>query len=341
MPSDLKLSVVDQSPVRAGGTAGTALRETIDLAVAVEDLGYLRYWVAEDHSIANFAGTSPEILTGQIASHTNSIRVGTGGVMLSHYSSFKVAENFRVLEALYPGRIDLGIGRAPGSDQTTAAALAYPGYPRDISHFPRQITDLLGYLSGELEEGHPFSDVTAGPGSLSVPQVWLLGSRSESAFMAAQLGLPFAYAHFFGLGIEDGPAIVEAYRNNFRPSEYLSEPLANVGVHVVCAETEEEAVKVASSRNLGRLYSITGRAKGIPSIEEALNYPYRSNELAYMEQYRRVCVDGDPLQVKERLEEISQRYQTPDLSIVTICHRYQDRLKSYQLLSEVCGLLEK
>ena len=159
--------------------------------------------------------------------------------------------------------------------------------------------------------------------------------------MAAQLGLPFAYAHFFGLGIEDGPAIVEAYRNNFRPSEYLSEPLANVGVHVVCAETEEEAVKVASSRNLGRLYSITGRAKGIPSIEEALNYPYRSNELAYMEQYRRVCVDGDPLQVKERLEEISQRYQTPDLSIVTICHRYQDRLKSYQLLSEVCGLLEK
>ena len=342
MPSKLMLSVVDQSPVRAGGTAGDALRETIDLAVAVEGLGYQRYWVAEHHSIANFAGTSPEIMTGQIASRTSTIRVGTGGVMLSHYSSFKVAENFRLLESLYPGRIDLGIGRAPGSDQLTAAALAYPGYPRDISHFPRQITDLLGYLSGDLEEGHPFTNVKAGPSSSppSLPQVWLLGSRQESAFMAAQLGLPFAYAHFFGLGVEQGPDIVEAYRKNFKPSEFLSEPKTNVGIHVVCAETEEEAVKVASSRNLGRLYSITGRAKGIPSVEEAQSYPYQSNELAYVEQYRRVCVDGDPVQVKEGLEALAERYQTPDLSIVTICHRYQDRLKSYELLSEACGLLE-
>ncbi len=340
MPSKLILSVVDQSPVRAGGTAGDALRETIDLAMAVEELGYRRYWVAEHHSIANFAGTSPEILTGQIASRTSTIRVGTGGVMLSHYSSFKVAENFRMLESLFPGRIDLGIGRAPGSDQLTAAALAYPGHPRDISHFPRQITDLLGYLSGSLEEGHPFTSVRAGPSSNppSAPQVWLLGSRQESAFMAAQLGLPFAYAHFFGLGVEHGPAIVEAYQRNFRPSKYLSEPKVNVGVHVVCAETEEEAVRVASSRNLGRLYSITGRAKGIPSMEESLNYPYQSNELAYVEQYRRVCIDGDPTQVKEGLEEISERYQTPDLSIVTICHLYQDRLRSYELLSEACDL---
>ncbi|PKB81236.1 MAG: hypothetical protein BZY88_06985, partial [SAR202 cluster bacterium Io17-Chloro-G9] len=342
MPSKLTLSVVDQSPVRAGGTAGDALRETIDLAVAVEGLGYQRYWVAEHHSIANFAGTSPEILTGQIASRTSTIRVGTGGVMLSHYSSFKVAENFRLLEALYPGRIDLGIGRAPGSDQLTAAALAYPGYPRDISHFPRQITDLLGYLSGNLGEGHPFTDVKAGPSSSphSEPQVWLLGSRQESAFMAAQLGLPFAYAHFFGLGVEQGPAIVEAYRNNFKPSEYLAEPKTNVGVHVVCAEKEEDAVNIAASRNLARLYSITGRAKGIPSVEEALNYPYQSNEAAYVEQYRRVCVDGDPVQVKESLDELSERYQTPDLSIVTICHRYQDRVRSYELLSQECGLLE-
>ena len=341
--SKLILSVVDQSPVRAGGTAGDALRETIDLAVAVEGLGYQRYWVAEHHSIANFAGTSPEIMTGQIASRTNTIRVGTGGVMLSHYSSFKVAENFRLLEALYPGRIDLGIGRAPGSDQLTAAALAYPGNPRDISHFPRQITDLLGHLSGGLEEGHPFSTIKAGPSSNppSTPQVWLLGSRTESAHMAAQLGLPFAYAHFFGSGAEQGPAIVDAYRQNFKPSEHLSEPKANVGVHVVCAETEEQAFKVASSRNLGRLYSITGRAKGIPSMEEAQNYPYQSNELAYVEQYRRICVDGDPAQVRERLQEISEWYQTPDLSIVTICHLYQDRLKSYQLLSEEFGLLEE
>ena len=338
MSQQLELSIVDQSPVRAGGTPGDALRETVELAVAAEGFGYRRYWVAEHHSIANFAGTSPEILTGQIASRTNTIRVGTGGVMLSHYSSFKVAENFRVLEALYPGRIDLGIGRAPGSDQLTAAALTYPGQPRDISHFPRQIVDLLGHLSGTLDEGHPFVTVKAGPALSTVPEVWLLGSRQESAFMAAQLGLPFAYAHFFGLGVEDGPRIVEAYRKNFRPSEYLSEPKANVGVHVVCAETEEEAMRQASSRNLGRLYSVTGRAKGIPTVEEALNYPYQANESAYIEQYRRLCVDGDPQQVKERLDELSELYQTPDLSIVTICHRFEDRVRSYRLVAQAYGI---
>ncbi len=336
----LELSVVDQSPVRAGGTAGDALRETIELAVAVESFGYRRFWVAEHHSIANFAGTSPEILTGQIAGRTNSIRVGTGGVMLSHYSSFKVAENFRVLEALYPGRIDLGIGRAPGSDQLTSAALVYPGRPRDVSHFPRQVVDLLGHLSGTMDPTHPFSNIKAGPSLDSMPDVWLLGSRQESAFMAAQLGLPFAYAHFFGIGVEDGPGIVEEYRQGFRPSEYLAEPKVNVGVHVLCAETEEKALHLAQSRNLGRLYSVTGRAKGIPTIEEALNYPYQANEAAFMEQYRRLCVDGDPDQVKERLEAIAESYQTPDLSIVTICHDFQDRVRSYELLAEACGLSE-
>ena len=341
MNQNLELSVVDQSPVRAGATAGDALRDTIELAVAVETFGYRRFWVAEHHSIANFAGTSPEILTGQIAGRTNSIRVGTGGVMLSHYSSFKVAENFRVLEALYPGRIDLGIGRAPGSDQLTAAALVYPGQPRDIAHFPRQIVDLLGHLSGKLDEGHPFAAIKAGPRLESMPDVWLLGSRQESAFMAAQLGLPFAYAHFFGIGVEDGPRIVESYRQSFRPSEYLSEPKVNVGVHVVCAETEEKAQRLASSRNLGRLYSVTGRAKGIPTIEEALSYPYQSNEAAYMEQYRRLCVDGDPQQVKERLEAIAESYQTPDLSIVTICHDFEDRVRSYQLVAQACGISDQ
>src|SRR5437667_2625143 len=153
----LHLGVVDQSPVREGGTAADALRETIALAVATEAMGYERYWVAEHHNVPNSAGTSPEILVGQIAAHTKSIRVGSGGVMLSHYSALKVAENFRLLETLYPGRIDLGLGRAPGSDQLTAAALAYPGRPRDISYFPEQITDLLGYLGNDLDPQHPFA----------------------------------------------------------------------------------------------------------------------------------------------------------------------------------------
>ena len=333
------LSVVDQSPMREGSTAGTALRETIDLAVAVESLGYHRYWVAEHHSIPNFAGTSPEMLIGQIAAQTETIRVGSGGVMLSHYSSLKVAENFSLLNSLYPGRIDLGIGRAPGSDQVTASALAYPSNPKEIRYFPQQIHDLLGFLSNTLEDDHPFSSIQVSPSiSETSPAVWLLGSRYDSAMMAAQMGLPFAYAHFFGSGSQEGPAIVEGYRRNFQPSDNLSEPLVNVGIHVLCADTEKEALKLASSRNLARLKSITGRAQGIPSVEDALNFSYRTDELAFMEQYSRNCVDGDPQQVKQGLHDLAERYQTSDLSIVTICYAYEDRLRSYQLIAKECGL---
>ena len=339
MSREFKLSVVDQSPMREGGTPGQALRESIDLAVAVEAMGYKRYWVAEHHNLPNFAGTSPEMLIGQIAAHTNSIRVGSGGVMLSHYSSLKVAENFRILDALYPDRIDLGIGRAPGSDQLTMSALAYPAYPKGIEHFPRQIADVIGYLSGSLQEGHPFANVVASPGpSETLPQVWLLGSRYESAYMAAQMGLSFAYAHFFGMGPRDGPEIVEGYRKNFQPSEYLSEPQVNVGVHVLCAETEDEAVRISSSRNLARLFSVTGRAKGIPSVEDALNYDYSSDEEVFVQQYARNCVDGDPSQVKDKLQTISERYETNDLSVVTICHSYDARVKSYALVADAFSL---
>jgi luciferase family oxidoreductase group 1 len=335
----LSLSVVDQSPVRAGGTAGDALRETIQLAVRVEALGYQRYWLAEHHNLPNFAGTSPEVLIGQVAAHTRTIRVGSGGVMLSHYSALKVAENFRLLDALYPGRIDLGVGRAPGSDQLTAAALAHPGLPNDVQHYPQQVIDLLGYLNDQLAGEHPFAEVQAAPTPATThPEVWLLGSRYESAYMAARLGLPFAYAHFFGLGIEEGPQIVAGYRQNFQPSPYLAEPKLNVGVQVLCAETEEDALRISASRNLGRLYSVTGRAKGIPSSEEALSYPYQANELAFVRQYARVCVDGTPDQVREKLLDLAERYQTPDLSVVTICHHFADRVRSYELVAAACGL---
>src|SRR4051812_40477155 len=176
MAKELTLSVVDQSPVRQGGTAADALRETIALAVATEKLGYKRFWVAEHHSLPGFAGTTPEIMVGQIAAHTNTIRVGSGGVMLSHYSALKVAETFRVLEALYPGRIDLGIGRAPGSDPRTAAALAYPGEARDVRYFPEQVDDVMAYLADTLDPAHPFAGVHAGPTPTAMPEIWLLGS---------------------------------------------------------------------------------------------------------------------------------------------------------------------
>ena len=196
----LQLSVLDQSPVREGGTATEALQETIALAVATEAMGYRRFWVAEHHNAGNYAGTSPEILIGQIAARTRTIRVGSGGVMLTHYSALKVAENFRLLQSLYPGRIDLGIGRAPGSDSLTAAALAYPGMARDVRHFPQQVADVLAHLSDTLDRSHPFSGVHAGPGQpAGIPDLWLLGSRVESAHIAAQDGTALQLCAFLRL----------------------------------------------------------------------------------------------------------------------------------------------
>lgn len=338
MGRKLKLSVVDQPPVRKGGTAADALYETIELAQAVERLGYERFWVAEHHNLANFAGTSPEIMIGQIASRTGSIRVGSGGVMLSHYSSFKVAENFRMLETLYPGRIDLGVGRAPGSDHLTAAALSYPRPQIDVSRYPEQVRDLLGYLNDGMDTEHPFAKVHAGPGSFTAPLVWLLGSRMDSAAMAAEMGLPFSFAHFFGLAVEQGPRIAEMYRRNFQPSKYLSEPRVNVTLQVLCAETEEEALRLASSRNVSRVKSVQGLREGVPPVEEALLYPYRPDELAYVSQLRESYIDGDPQQVKEKIEALSDSYQTDDIGIVTICYDFKDRVRSYELEAEAFRL---
>ena len=339
MPVQLSLSVVDQSPVRQGGTAGDALHETIALAQAVEALGYQRYWVAEHHSLPGFAGTCPEVMVGQIAARTSRLRVGSGGVMLSHYSALKVAETFRMLESLYPGRIDLGIGRAPGSDQRTAAALAYPGKMRDIQDFPEQVDHVISYLGDAMDPSHPFAAIKAGPSPPATqPEVWLLGSGIDSALLAAERGLPFSYAYFFGAGVEHGPAIVEHYRRRVRPSEHLAEPQVNVAAQVLCAETEEQARRLALSRNLVRLNIIRGRGTGVPPVEEAEAYPYSPQERAYLEQQSRVNIDGDPEQVKAKLERLAELYETTDLSVVTICYAFADRLRSYELIAQACGL---
>jgi luciferase family oxidoreductase group 1 len=332
------LSIVDQAPVRQGGTAAEALQETIALAVAADALGYARYWVAEHHNLANFASTSPEILIGQIAARTRAIRVGSGGVMLTHYSAFKVAENFRLLETLFPGRIDLGIGRAPGSDQLTAAALAYPGRPRDVRFFPEQVRDVLAYLGDTVEAQHPFAQVHAGPGPGTMPEVWLLGSRYESAHLAAMFGLPFSYAHFFGLDVDTGPLIVDSYRQHFRPSVYGAEPRVNVTVHVICADTEEQAQRLAASRNLTKLKTALGRREGVPSVQAALAYPYTVEDVAYIRQFSASSIEGTPQQVKAQLEVIRAQYNTSDIGVVTVCHDFADRLRSYELVAAVCGL---
>ena len=342
MKDEVTLSVVDQSPVRSGGTAAEALAESVKLAQAAERFGYRRYWVAEHHNTGSFSGTSPEILIGQIAAATERIRVGSGGVMLPHYSALKVAEQFRVLNAFYPGRIDLGIGRAPGSDRKTAAALVDPRPEADIREFSRQVTDLLGFLFGELDSSHPFADIRAQPGPVpeTTPEVWLLGSSEFSARLAASMGLPFSFADFFGPEMEYGHLMTELYRNEFQPSMYRSEPKVNVTVQALCAPTEEEALFIASSRNLMRAnrYWRLGIPPGLLPPEEAASYPLNAQAKQHMLNLSRSSADGDPKQVRERILEIADRYGTTDVGIVTNCYSFEARVRSYELIAAAFGL---
>jgi luciferase family oxidoreductase group 1 len=340
MSDDLTLSVVDQSPVRQGGTAADALRESVRLAQHAERLGYARYWVAEHHNSGGFAGTSPEILIGQIAAATRSIRVGSGGVMLSHYSALKVAEQFRMLESFFPGRIDLGIGRAPGSDQLTAAALAYPRPQVDVDEFPQQVVHLLGFLEGALDPSDPFAQISVQPGpqAEAAPQIWLLGSSDYSAQLAALLGLPFAFADFFGHTGGIGPRVAELYREKFRPTRFGTEPRVNVTVQVVCAPTHEEAVHIAWSRRFSRAARVLGIRGGLLPPDEAAAYPLSDEVRRYVDEQSRSAIDGTPEEVRERILSVAATYGTTDVGVVTNCYAFEDRARSFELVAEAFGL---
>jgi luciferase family oxidoreductase group 1 len=331
----MRLSILDQSPVRTGSTAAAAVQETLELAEAAERLGYHRYWLAEHHATAGLAGTCPEVLIPAVAARTSRIRVGSGGVMLQHYSSLKVAESFRVLETLFPGRIDLGIGRAPGSDQLTARALRDDGSP---DYFPQQVSDLVGFLHGALPEGHVYSKVLAMPTGPTAPEMWLLGSSDASAAVAAHFGTGFSFAHF--INQDGGAEVTRAYRRQFRPSEWLDTPRSSAAVFVVCADTEAEAQRLAKSRQLFIVRLYTGRAGRYPSIEEAETYPYSERELAILHHAQQRTIAGNPEQVRERLEALAADYEADELIVVTITHDPKARRRSYELLAKAFGLDE-
>ena len=332
----LRVSVLDQSPVRSGMTAAEAVHETLELARAAERLGYHRYWLAEHHATPGLAGSCPEVLIGQVAARTARIRVGSGGVMLSHYSALKVAETFRTLETLFPGRIDLGIGRAPGSDRRTARALRdAPAIP-EAEFFPDQVADLLGYLRDELPAGHPFAGVRAMPDGAGEPEVWLLGSSDQSAALAAHFGAAFSFAHF--INGDGGAEITRDYVRSFRPSPSLAAPQASAAVFVVCADTEAEARRLARSRELFILRLHTGRPGRYPSVEEAEAYPYTAHEQAIVEYNRQRTIAGTPEQVRERLLAMAGDYGVEELVIVTITHDPKARLRSYELVAQAFEL---
>jgi len=343
-----RLSVLDQSPVRSGGTPADAIHESLELAELCDRLGYHRYWLAEHHSTPGLGGSSPEVLIGQIAARTSRIRVGAGGVMLQHYSALKVAETFRVLETLFPGRIDLGIGRAPGSDPVTARALGErgegvasewgTGRSSPAAAFPQQVADVIGFLRASFPDGHPYAKVTAMPSGPTVPEVWLLGSSDASAALAAHLGTAFSFAHF--INEEGGGPITHAYHASFRPSPLLAAPRASVAVFVVCADTEAEAQRLARSRDLFIVRLYTGRAGRYPSIEEAEAHPYTARELLIVEHARRRTIAGAPEQVRDRLLALADAYGVDELVIVTITHDPKARRRSYERLAQVFGLGE-
>jgi luciferase family oxidoreductase group 1 len=328
----IPLGVLDQSPVRSGGTPADAIHETLELATLAERLGYRRYWLAEHHSTSGLAGSCPEILIGQVAARTSRIRVGAGGIMLSHYSPLKVAEHFRMLSTLFPGRIDLGIGRAPGSDQTTARALAY-GRGIGVDYFPQQIGDLLDYLGDGLPPGHPFAGVTAMPTGSEMPEVWLLGSSHESAHLAAHFGTAFSFAHF--IAGEGGPEAVRAYRERFRPSAACPAPRVSVAVFVLCADTEAEALRLAKSRELFVVRLYTGHPGPYPSVEEAEAMTYGARELAILQHAQRRTIAGAPEPVRDRLLALAAEHTADELVVVTITHDPKARVRSYELLADV------
>jgi len=331
----IALSVLDQSPIPSGATPAEAIQQTIALAQLAERLGYRRYWLAEHHNTGSLAGSTPEILVARVAAATAAIRVGSGGVMLSHYSPLKVAENFRMLHALFPGRIDLGIGRAPGSDGRTAVALAR-GAPASIERFPEQLQELAGFLHDALPPDHPYAGVHATPLGPGAPEMWLLGSSDQSAAYAAHYGYAFSFAHF--INPQDAAAVLAGYRDWFRPAFELKEPRASVAVRVLCAETNAEAQRLAASFALMRLRMERGELGPVPSVEEALAYPYSDWERSRLAAISGRAVVGDQATVKAALERLAAEYRVDEIVVVTIVHDPRARQRSYELLAAAFGL---
>jgi len=335
------LSVLDQSPIRKDGSAEAAIAETIALAKATDALGYHRYWLAEHHNSNSFAGSCPEILIGRVAQETKRIRVGSGGVMLTHYSPLKVAEQFRMLELLSPGRIDLGIGRAPGSDQLTARALQAGPEGFGIDAFPSQVYLLRQFLEDargrkSFPDDHPYRSVHAMPRGAGMPEIWMLGSGLHSAVYAGELGLPFSHAYF--ISPEGSEEACTEYRARFKPSDECPAPRISLGVAALAAESEEEAKRLAASRNLWVVRLYTGRPIPFPSPEEALAYPYNEQERALLKGIERRAIVGSVDAVRDRLRELALAHGADELVIVTITYDYASRLKSYELLAGAFGL---
>jgi luciferase family oxidoreductase group 1 len=334
--SPLPLSVLDLSPVTAGSGGAGALTNTIDLAVHADALGFTRYWVAEHHSMPAIASSAPEIMIGQICARTQHIRVGSGGVMLPNHAPLMVAERFKVLEALYPGRIDLGLGRAPGTDPVTSYALRRRQGISEDDDFLERFQELVLLESRNFPAGHPFHKVQAMPADVPLPPIWLLGSSGYSAQLAAQIGAGFAFAHHFAN--HDAASAMLDYRERFRPSDWRKQPYAILATHVVCADTDAEAERLAATVDLHAVRRAKGEYLPLASPEDAAAYPYTAEDRARAAQNRTRVTVGSPTTVKQRLEALIDSTKADELMITSMIYDHGARKHCYELLAESFGV---
>jgi luciferase family oxidoreductase group 1 len=330
----VKLNVLDQSPIAEGCTAGDALRNTIDLARWAEQLGYGRYWLAEHHGTPGLACASPEVMVGPVAAATSRLHVGTGGIMLPHYSPLKIAETFSMLSALFPGRIDLGLGRAAGTSAAIAYALQRDRRQASPDDFHEQLQELLGYLENRGPASGPFRQLASL--HFDSPEPWLLGSSAQSGIWAAELGLPYVFADFIN---PSGEAIAEYYRERFQPSARLQAPRVAVAVWTICADTGEQAQRLASSVRMLMLMLYRGQLIPVPSVEKAEAFLAREGVAAETLPVGRRLVVGTPEKVRSMLEEVAAGYGAEEVFAINIMHDHAARRRSYELLARAFGLL--
>jgi luciferase family oxidoreductase group 1 len=331
-----QLSVLDLSPVVKGSSGPQALRNTLDLARHVDRLGFVRYWLAEHHNLPSVASSTPEVMIGHVASVTRHMRVGAGGIMLPNHSPLKVAETFRVLEALHPGRIDLGIGRAPGTDPVTAIALRRSRAGMTVDDFPEQFAELLAYTSNGFPEEHPFHSVSAVPVDVDLPPIWLLGSSGYSASASGEMGLGYAFASHFSPADPAPPML--AYRENFQPSDRFPEPHAIAAAAVICGETDEHAEYLASSAQLAWVRLRSGRPSPAPPPEEALAYQYDTAEQSLIRAFRQLQIIGGPDRVREQIEDLARRTSADEIMITSNIYSHDERKASFDRVARVFDL---
>ena len=331
----MKLSILDQSPISDGKTPKEALETSVRLARLGEELGYHRFWIAEHHDLFGLASPNPDVMLGVIGSQTERIRIGAGAVLLPYYKPFRVAETYNLLQTLFPGRIDLGLGRAPGGSAEVSLALS-DNYLKQVRKYPQHIEELLGFLHGRFPSDHPYGKISPTPVPETPPETWLLGTSGKSAVLAAEKGLDYAFGHF--MTDFDGPEIVKGYREKFSEYHGISGNVL-VAITVICAETSEEAEELALSNFLWKIHQdnmVENRA--IPSVADAKNYVYTDEDKKKIEKMKRNMIIGDPVKVKAEIEELNEKYEADEMMIVTITHDEEAKYTSYRLLAKEFGL---